>query len=385
MADPCGIIGVIGVVGQIIQATVQFGLDWKDAPADAKSFISELQVLKTVISETNTNITLYREFANAFHGRQSSLVSWPDAAAQKKDTRLMVLACQAGLESLLEDLKKRARGHRIGWERLKGAFLAKNTREAVENLHRQCQVLNGLVGINALAVGVGTYKEVKEARKEQQDWHEAEESKVILDWLTRIDYYSQQNDFINRRQAETGQWLLDSEQFEAWEGTEERTLFCPGIPGAGKTILTSIVIDTLTTSQDNTVSLTPIVASDARMIRAPSVSWQASSSSWPAHGRIFPMRSSLSTTVTRASSHDRPSKTSHRPSTLWPRHTLGCSSLLTHLTDAKQLVGGASCRRSSNFRTIAGRISSPHQDSSRKLSKNSRDTQPLRFVQAERT
>jgi hypothetical protein len=31
MADPFGIIGVIGVVAQLIQTTVQFGLDWKDA------------------------------------------------------------------------------------------------------------------------------------------------------------------------------------------------------------------------------------------------------------------------------------------------------------------------------------------------------------------
>ncbi|KAK0705591.1 hypothetical protein B0H67DRAFT_498874, partial [Lasiosphaeris hirsuta] len=37
----------------------------------------------------------------------------------------------------------------------------------------------------------------------------------------------------------TGQWLLDSEQYQAWLETKGQTLFCPGIPGAGKTILTS--------------------------------------------------------------------------------------------------------------------------------------------------
>ena len=71
------------------------------------------------------------------------------------------------------------------------------------------------------------------------------EQKAILDWLTPINYFPQQNDFIKQRQAGTGQWLLDSAEFKTWIGTKKQTLFCPGIPGAGKTILTSTVVDDL--------------------------------------------------------------------------------------------------------------------------------------------
>jgi Cdc6-like AAA superfamily ATPase len=68
----------------------------------------------------------------------------------------------------------------------------------------------------------------------------------ILNWLTEINYGSQQSDFISRRQLGTGQWLLESIEFQRWLETENQTLFCPGIPGAGKTILTSLVIEELT-------------------------------------------------------------------------------------------------------------------------------------------
>jgi uncharacterized membrane-anchored protein YjiN (DUF445 family) len=61
-----------------------------------------------------------------------------------------------------------------------------------------------------------------------------------------MDYAPQQSDFINRRQPGTGQWLIDSEQYQIWVQTPKKTLFCPGIPGAGKTILTAITIDDLT-------------------------------------------------------------------------------------------------------------------------------------------
>ena len=82
-----------------------------------------------------------------------------------------------------------------------------------------------------------------------------EEFQAILDWLTPIDYAPQQNDFITRRQEGTGQWLLDSVEFQTWSETVKQTLFCPGIPGAGKTILTSIVIEELTARFHNDKSI----------------------------------------------------------------------------------------------------------------------------------
>jgi hypothetical protein len=69
----------------------------------------------------------------------------------------------------------------------------------------------------------------------------------ILDWLTPVDYGPQQSDYLKRRQLGTGQWFLDSAEYQTWLNIGKQTLFCPGIPGAGKTILTSIVVDDLHT------------------------------------------------------------------------------------------------------------------------------------------
>lgn len=71
---------------------------------------------------------------------------------------------------------------------------------------------------------------------------------VILKWLTPINYASQQQEYFSSRQPETGQWLLDSNQYQTWLSTPAEILFCQGIPGAGKTILTSMAIDQLTTT-----------------------------------------------------------------------------------------------------------------------------------------
>lgn len=73
-----------------------------------------------------------------------------------------------------------------------------------------------------------------------------QEQLAILDWLTPVDYGPRQSDFLSRRQDETGGWLLDSPEYQGWLTTRGQTMFCPGIPGAGKTILTAVIIDDLT-------------------------------------------------------------------------------------------------------------------------------------------
>jgi Cdc6-like AAA superfamily ATPase len=82
-----------------------------------------------------------------------------------------------------------------------------------------------------------------------------QERRTILDWLTPIDYASQQSDFIARRQEGTGRWLLESDKFQGWLTKSKQTLFCPGMPGAGKTMLTSIIVDHLCTKFQNDASI----------------------------------------------------------------------------------------------------------------------------------
>jgi len=82
-------------------------------------------------------------------------------------------------------------------------------------------------------------------------YQDDQERRVIIDWLTPIDHSTQQSDFISRQQEGTGQWLLDSDQFQDWLIKGKQTLFCPGIPGAGKTMITSIVVDHLSTKFQN--------------------------------------------------------------------------------------------------------------------------------------
>ncbi|KAL4923581.1 ankyrin repeat-containing domain protein [Aspergillus undulatus] len=73
----------------------------------------------------------------------------------------------------------------------------------------------------------------------------------ILNWLAPATHESKQVDLFGRVQPGTGAWLLESDEYQRWIGQDEktpqdqRTLFCPGLPGAGKTFLSSIVVNEL--------------------------------------------------------------------------------------------------------------------------------------------
>jgi hypothetical protein len=78
-----------------------------------------------------------------------------------------------------------------------------------------------------------------------------EEYQAVLDWLSPTDFTAQQHDIIKRRAAGTAGWFTESSKFKSWEQGHHKTLFCCGMPGAGKTMMAAIAIDHICTSTSN--------------------------------------------------------------------------------------------------------------------------------------
>lgn len=76
------------------------------------------------------------------------------------------------------------------------------------------------------------------------------ERNEILNWLSNENYAARQQRHFASSQSGTFQWFFEDEKYKHWCKTPSTTLFCPGIPGAGKTTLTSMVIQELHTKID---------------------------------------------------------------------------------------------------------------------------------------
>jgi hypothetical protein len=75
--------------------------------------------------------------------------------------------------------------------------------------------------------------------------HNSAKHRLLLEWTSASDYPAQQSDIIKRRAQGTGQWFIDAPEVSRWLNEPKATLFCPGIPGAGKTMIAAITIDHL--------------------------------------------------------------------------------------------------------------------------------------------
>ncbi|KAF8466287.1 hypothetical protein JB92DRAFT_2022963 [Gautieria morchelliformis] len=67
----------------------------------------------------------------------------------------------------------------------------------------------------------------------------------IYEWLAAPDQASKHRNACNMRQAMTGSWFIEGEQFREWRETPHSLLWLHGIPGAGKTILCSTIVEEL--------------------------------------------------------------------------------------------------------------------------------------------
>ena len=125
------------------------------------------------------------------------------------------------------------------WKRLK--WEPADIQELRARLASSISGFNAFLGTIAISMTRAT-----QAGVERVISHEVEQRhSQILDWLSPDDFATQQSDFLRRYKEGTGQWLLNSHEFKLWLRGERPTIFCPGIPGAGKTMLTSLIVHNL--------------------------------------------------------------------------------------------------------------------------------------------
>lgn len=116
------------------------------------------------------------------------------------------------------------------WKRLK-----LDPEDVRELRDRVCSVIESLTAIN-----------VRITQDQVQDlvnYKNEEQHQKYLDWLSSESFEADRGK--PAYQPGTGQWFIDSPDFQTWIQYPGQTLFCPGIPGAGKTNMASIAIDEL--------------------------------------------------------------------------------------------------------------------------------------------
>ncbi|KAF8454887.1 hypothetical protein BGX38DRAFT_1267506 [Terfezia claveryi] len=239
MVDPISAIGLAASVGSIIQLTGQVATMFSDYVSAVKGagesvdrlkqeLTAVLEVLKEISDLTIHGVTLNPAV-------MASLTECENTLQQmlEKITQFKLKPKQNAVTSLSirQKIKWPFREKRIlGWIEIL------EVHKTTISLHLQQQTLVGVTKIES---------NVKRVEEVQQRTEHEEKRRQLIEWLSPLPYNIKQSQTSSRRQKGTGDWLFEQYAYESWEKGQANALWINGIPGSGKTFLTSNIIDRL--------------------------------------------------------------------------------------------------------------------------------------------
>ena len=234
------IITVIEVIGTVISICYDYQRGLRRYPKDVIKIIQELQSLRNILERLADIANSQNESASI---ALPALVSLTPSGGPLELCRVELEQLQLNLTPAEGRLKQIGRA--LTWP-LKG----KDVQKALGTLSRQrgiiqlaltadqATVSSAIRNVTSRTEGnlISLTHEVQAAAIEQR--HEQ-----IFRWLAAPDPSSNHNKACQAKQQETGRWLLESLNYRNWRDHRKTFLWLHGIPGCGKTVLCSTIID----------------------------------------------------------------------------------------------------------------------------------------------
>ena len=130
----------------------------------------------------------------------------------------------------IKDLCTEIEGHKTT---LSLALTADGLSGLLQTLSRQKDLQSGINGIES---------ELQRKREVETRIAMTKERRKVLDWIQPYDPLQNHAMSLRLRHPGTGLWFMESDEMKSWLRCPGARLWCYGIPGAGKTVLASSVI-----------------------------------------------------------------------------------------------------------------------------------------------
>ncbi|KAG8752411.1 hypothetical protein FRC14_007052 [Serendipita sp. 396] len=217
MAEAIGlrpsIVGLVELSSAALQSCHDYVAKVKQVSDDVQSVISEVALLRSILEQR------YR------------LIS--DRKDEKKELTLEITRSPAwSIQSIIQDcLLSPLRGTELDdllWTlgKYKTSFILAITGDQAKVTLNIETTVNNVSG-------------------QLEDMKMSESRKEVLQWLKGSDLTTNHDTALKKHGSGTGKRLLDSKEFKSWMEEDGKILWLNGIPGAGKTVLSSTVIEHL--------------------------------------------------------------------------------------------------------------------------------------------
>ncbi|CZR56742.1 related to ankyrin [Phialocephala subalpina] len=249
--DPLSLTGTLIAVLQITTSVISVCYDYRAGVASAS---------RDVIQITDS--------LNALKDSLDALLRLVETSRSGEDRARLVnvelLAREGGaLESCLQELErlKEKLEPETGWRKVKKSLTwplkEGEMKKALAGLERYKSTMQLAISADQATLSLAIKDDLEDLTAMLQKHTFDQTRQGIFKWLAAPDPFV--NHVLNRkkRQGSTGTWLLTSKQYDSWLHGKKSFLWLYGIPGCGKTVLCSTIIEQLIrySQQDASIGL----------------------------------------------------------------------------------------------------------------------------------
>ncbi|KAH8817231.1 hypothetical protein F5884DRAFT_778825 [Xylogone sp. PMI_703] len=236
--DPLSVTGTLIAVLQITGAVISICYDYrqgaKNASREVIQISDELNSLKDVL-DALLRMVEKDESSDATTLATFELLTKPNGP---------LAACQTELEILKAKLEPekgwRAVRQSLAWPLKEGEM-----RKTLSSLERMKSTMLLALSADQTALNLAVHQNVKYLTREFQERNASQEYQQIIQWLKASDPQGKHIFNLKKRQPETGNWFIFGKRYEEWFQSPGSFLWLYGIPGSGKTMLCTTVIEHL--------------------------------------------------------------------------------------------------------------------------------------------
>ncbi|KAG8534359.1 uncharacterized protein KY384_001203 [Bacidia gigantensis] len=241
MADPFSLAASIITVVQATSYAIKFIGEVKDSSHECSKLLVELSMTAGILDSLKNLL------------ESDSESSWLATAKSLAKPQGPLKEFGALVERLISKLKP-ATGLRRAGKAIAWPFRREEVKDMLATIERQKTMFVLALELDHVELSNRLDTKITELTVQMKDLRHrdinqaaAETRTKILNWLSQLQPHKKHSDVSERRLKGTGEWVFDHEHYKRWfsDAAETSTLWCPGIPGAGKTIISSLVIDRL--------------------------------------------------------------------------------------------------------------------------------------------
>lgn len=246
MEAAASIAGLVALTDLVFRRTSSFVKHAKGAEGEIKTLQAEIRDLAGILKSLELVLEQFDGESDARCSMRLHLVRSCHETLEKIRTRLQEAAPP-----------NQATNHGKLLKKLKWPYSLSETMELVDQISRHKLTITTALSADSLSQLVNVLGGQENIEKEivelgdrlQKRWDQedlialSETRKKILDTYTKGEPYQQHYASLQLRHPETGRWLLQSHEYVHWSTTANGKLWLYGIPGAGKTVLMSMVIE----------------------------------------------------------------------------------------------------------------------------------------------